>query len=465
MNIKRFILGFSFIIIISCIISSWLDTTTHWDWSKIDTSKTTFNKDFLFGVSGAAYQYLGAENCPHSNWSYMRKNGIGHGHFSGLACDFWSELSSDIQIMKDMKLKAFRFSFEWSDIEPQKGEINQEAIKQYHELFDALEKDGIIPFMTLHHFTVPIWFELLGGFTHEENGHYFVDFCKLMVKEFGNKVTWWATFNEPAIYATNSYMIGEWPPGHKNIEQTGQVIKNMLALHVHLYKILKELQPNIKIGFSHNISPAYPYHPWNIIERIVCYYANQVTHEAITEFFATGTFKFHIPFIANITYQNSDAIDSFDYFGLNYYTNLLIRMNPSIEKMFSIECRIDETITYANSSCIYAQGLYEAIKNVSDRITHKRNIPIYITENGISDATDSYRATFIKQSLYALHKAVEDGYDVRGYFYWSLLDNFEWAAGYDMRFGLYDVDFNTQKRTLRKGAQPFLDIVSKTYSS
>jgi len=446
------------------MVSTLLDNKMQWNWSKIDLDKISFDPSFMFGVSGAAYQYLGVDNCPHSNWSSVQKNvDIAHGLESGAACDFWRNLNTDVGLMNKMKLKVFRFSFEWSDIEPEQGVFNYSAIQQYHVLFGILAAHGITPFMTLHHYTLPAWFEKLGGFAHEKNNQYFIDFCSLMVKEFGHKVSWWATFNEPGIYISNSYMLGEWPPGIKDIEHAGNVLKNILALHVQLYKILKKINPNINIGFAHNISPTNSYHSWNIIEKIIASYANHMCHESITEFFASGNFKFKVPFVANIEYHNPNAATSFDYFGLNYYTNLLIRMRPSFQKMFTIECRIDVAKTYAQNSCDYAQGFYRTIKDVHRRISGPRHIPIYITENGIADSTDEYRATFIKRSLYALDKAVKEGCNVQGYFYWSLLDNFEWGLGYNMKFGLYDVDFSTQMRTLRPGAQPYLDIIAKTY--
>jgi len=463
--IKSFLLTVLLIVGASCLVSMWLSKDTHWNWSNINTSAISFDKSFMFGTSGAAYQYLGAQNCPDSNWSVKNpETDAPHGSESGAACDFWRTLHNDIELMRQMKLKAFRFSFEWSNIEPQQGVFNKEAIKQYHFLFDMLNQNGITPFMTLHHFTLPAWFEQQGGFADEKNNQLFIDFCVMMVKEFGDKVTWWQTFNEPGIYISNSYMLGEWPPGIKNIEHAGHVLKNMLSLHVQLYTILKAIKPHIQIGFAHNISPIHPYRSWNMLERIIAYYANQMCHESVTEFFISGNFKFKIPFVANVTYTNADAPASFDYFGLNYYTSLLIRMHASLRRMFTIECRIDASKTYATKKCAYAQGLYDTILDVSKRITKPRNIPIYITENGIADAKDEHRATFIERSMFALHKAIEDGCDVRGYFYWSLLDNFEWAEGYSMKFGLYEVNFKTQERILRDGAQPYIDIVKKTYA-
>lgn len=463
--LKKILIAIGCCIALSCITSKLLDTSIHWNWSKIDTSHIHFPRNFLFGAAGAAYQYLGAHNCPNCNWSCNIQPGVGSGEESGAACDFWRYASTDIQLMKEIQLKAFRFSFEWSDIEPQPGTYDEKAIKKYTRLIAQLKQNGIEPFMTLHHFTLPHWFEQRGGFADPANNQFFIDFCTKMVQEFGHDVKFWATFNEPGIYISNSYMIGEWPPGIKNIEHAGMVLKNMMQLHVQLYGILKKINPRIQIGFAHNVSPIQPYNPWNPIERIVAYFANQVYHEIVTTFFETGKFSFSVPFIADIRFEDKNAPTSFDYFGLNYYTSLLVRMHLNVRHPFSIACGIFDLETYKSETCAYAEGMYVAIKDISQRITHPRKIPMYITENGIADDTDVHRPIFIKRSLYALSKATADGYDVRGYFYWSLLDNFEWAEGYAMKFGLYDVDFATQKRTLRPGAQPFIDIVRATYTA
>jgi len=183
-------------------------------------------------------------------------------------------------------------------------------------------------------------------------------------------------------------------------------------------------------------------------------------HDAITDFFASGSFRFGIP-VGLFSYENKAATQSLDFFGINYYSHVLLNLSLT-DRVFNQDFRSFEIKTDM-PYCIYAEGLYRSIADASDRITKPQGIPIYITENGIADDKDDRRELFIKQYLYALHKALEDGYDVRGYFYWSLLDNFEWAEGYDMKFGLYEVDFKTQERKLRKGAQAYLDIIARSY--
>lgn len=422
-------------------------------------SKITFDKDFLFGVAGASFQYLGSTGSPQVNWSFKSsKEGVADGVASGKACDFWNHLDADIQRMKDLGVKAFRFSFEWADVEPEQGKIDKQTIERYHQLFDKLKIAEIEPWMTLHHFTQPIWFENRGGFECADNCQYFIDFCKLMVREYGDKVKWWGTFNEPGIYTMQSFINGAWIPGKKCLKSAGYALKNMLQTHVIAYKEMKAINSTIKVGFMHNIMPFHPYRKWNPFEQLYCYYGNLLLHDSVTTFFKTGHFNFTVWFRVDVRFYDADAPNSYDFFGMNYYTSFMIRQRLNTKKMFVLEC---PTLVEKNDEqyCVHSEGLYHTIKKVHEEITGPRNIPIYITENGIADTQDYYRKTFIEHSMQALHRAVQDKFDVRGYFYWSLLDNFEWDLGYSKRFGLYAVDFDTQERIWRPGAQAYKDVI------
>lgn len=441
-----------------------------WDWSAIDTNAVHFDKNFIFGTAIAEYQVSGASNCPEAQWAawdYAKDSKglprIHQGQHSGKACDFWHTYEADIELLKKMNVKSFRFSLEWSVIEPQQGYINQEAIKHYHHLMDTLLAAGIKPVVSLHHFTHPIWFEELGAFEKEENSTHFVQFAQNMVREYSDKVMLWVTFNEPGVYVFQGYIRGVWPPGKIGVNRAGQVLYNMLKAHVNTYKAIKKM-PNgdaIRVGLAHSVTQFEPYNDGARMESAVCHYINHVFHDAITEFFSTGTFAWKVPVLTALEFHDADAPGSLDFFGINYYSHVLLRIEWGNCGQAYRPHEIKTDMPY----CVYAEGLYRAIKDVSDRITAPQGIPIYITENGIADEKDDRRALFIKRYLYALYRAIEDGYDVRGYFYWSLLDNFEWSEGYSQKFGLYEVDMRTLSRRLRDGAYPYLDIIRKTYGS
>jgi beta-glucosidase len=284
-----------------------------------------------------------------------------------------------------------------------------------------------------------------------------------MVKELGNKVMLWATFNEPGVYVFQSYIRGVWPPGKIGINRAGQVIKNILQAHVSTYQAIKELPggADIKVGIVHSVTQFEPHNPNSLLERTAAKYMNHMFHDAITEFFATGNLNFYVPMLAHISYINTQGTKSLDFFGINYYSHVLIQADL-FNRKFGQAFR-DGEIKTDMPYCIYAEGLYRAIKDISERIAESQQIPIYITENGIADYKDDRRELYIKQYIYALYKALCDGYDVRGYFYWSFLDNFEWDHGYGQKFGLYEVDMQTQKRKLRQGSKAYVDILQKTY--
>ena len=191
------------------------------------------------------------------------------------------------------------------------------------------------------------------------------------------------------------------------------------------------------------------------------YFVNYFYNSSAIEFLRTGIFKIRIPGLIWIYHENMDAVNATDYFGLNYYSHNHLKIRFSLAEPFIMKYRDDDILTDMPYT-LYGEGLYRAIKSVS-----VLDVPIMITENGIADAEDTKRALYIKRYLYAVSESIKDGYNVIGYFYWSLMDNFEWAFGYDMKFGLFSVDYKTQKRSLRKGSNVFIEIINneKNYAA
>ena len=359
--------------------------------------------------------------------------------------------------MNDLGVGYYRFSVEWSKIEPESGIINEEALEHYRDVCIALIDSGLTPVITLHHFSHPIWFEELGAFEKEENIEHYIRFSELVFNKLSDIVPIWCTINEPAVYVTQGYFNGVFPPGKKDPLLAGYVMRNLLNAHVQVYQHLKSLPngANVQIGLVKNITQLDPLRRWHILDWYFSGILNDVFTNSTLNLFSKGEFDFYLPAMANVSYKNYDAINSLDFIGLNYYSRWHVKGQLNLAEPFTFELRpqdIQTDMPYA----IYPEGFYKAVKTIA-----KLNVPIIITENGIADDKDDRRSLFIKRYLYALFKTIEEGYDIRGYFYWSLMDNFEWAEGYMMKFGLYDVDFNTQKRTLRSGSQSFVDIVNQ----
>jgi len=461
-------------------------TELRWDWNKIepiDTTSLKFPKNFLWGVATSAHQVEGDCNCQWTDFEKTKNL-----EESAQACDHYNKYKEDTQLIKNLGVRAYRFSIEWSKVEPVQGFFNKEVIEHYNNVINELLKNGIMPVITLHHFTHPKWFEELGAFEKERNIEYFVRFAKRMFNEYSDRVKFWCTINEPGVYAFQGYIRGVFPPAKCNVELAGLVSKNLILAHIETFKALKKLKygQESKIGICHSITHFDPYHKNSIIEEYLAYYLNHAFYDAIMQFFITGKFEYKVPVMlqmflskvsllskipwgfkvfgrVNYEYKNKDGIynpkDILDFFGIQPYSHALVDYaNPHAETKPSLrEGDIMTDMPY----CIYPETLYRAIVQAS-----LIGLPIYITENGIADDKDDRRELFIRRYIYAMHKAISEGYDVQGYFYWSLLDNFEWDLGYKQKFGLYEVDFDTQERKLRKGGKIFQKIVqNQEYSS
>jgi len=416
----------------------------------------------MWGTATAAHQVEG--NNTNNNWYAWEhqkdsngKSRIHNNDKSGIAANHWNLYRDDISLMNDLGVGYYRFSVEWSKIEPENGIINEKALEHYRDVCIALIDSGLTPVITLHHFSHPIWFEELGAFEKEENIEYYIRFSELVFNKLSDIVPIWCTINEPAVYVTQGYFNGVFPPGKKDPLLAGYVMRNLLNAHVQVYQRLKSLPngENVQIGLVKNITQLDPLRRWHILDWYFSGILNDVFTNSTLNLFSKGEFDFYLPAMANVSYKNYDAINSLDFIGLNYYSRWHVKGQLNLAEPFTFELRpqdIQTDMPYA----IYPEGFYKAVKTIA-----KLNVPIIITENGIADDKDDRRSLFIKRYLYALFKTIEEGYDIQGYFYWSLMDNFEWAEGYMMKFGLYDVDFNTQKRTLRSGSQSFVDIVNQ----
>lgn len=433
-----------------------------WDWKKIDTNEIYFPEEFLWGVATAAHQVEG--HCDNNNWSAWEnardESGnprIKNGQKAGSACDQWNRYREDILLMQELGVKAHRFSVEWSKIEPREGEFDEAALQHYREVCEALIAAGITPMVTLHHFTHPLWFEQKGAFEKTENIALWVRFSVRVFQALHEKVNWWCTINEPEVFASQGYFQGVFPPGKKDPQLTGVVLKNLLEAHTQVYLALKRLPGGEKaqIGLVKDIFQFDPNQRWNIFDWLVSRKLNDLFTDSILKYFQTGHFAFSIPGLVNLKHFNAEAPATLDFIGLNYYSHFRVKFQFNPKEFFTFKFLPEEIMTDMPYP-IYAEGFYRALKTLA-----QLQKPIYVTENGIADAKDDRRALYLQRYLYAMSQAIKDGCDVRGYFYWSLMDNFEWAEGYDMKFGLYEVDFKTQQRRLREGAKFFVETAKR----
>ena len=466
--VKIVISLFVVLLIIYTVVTAYFHFTypqTKWDWSKIDEADLSFPKDFKWGTATAAHQVEGDND--NSNWATWEKqtneNGeprIHNGDVSGKAANQWELYEKDIELMKELGVNSYRFSLAWSKIQPTKDIFNEAALQHYDDVIDALIENDIEPMITLHHFTHPQWFEELGAFEKEENIKYFVVFSKKVFARYNDRVKYWCTFNEPNVFITGGYFNTHFPPGTHDVELAGLVFENILKAHVKTYKELKgekwKGEKEHQIGLVQSTFQFEPYRRWHLGDWSIARVSSNVFNDTTLSFFRDGTMNYYLPFQSSRSYTDLDAPKTIDFIGLNYYSHHAYKFDFDFRKAtqsLPIEGEEMTDMPYT----IYTEGIYRAIEEVA-----QLNKPIIITENGIADARDDRRGKYIKQSLYAVSKAIKDGYDVRGYYHWSLIDNFEWAEGYSMKFGLYEVDFETQERKLREGSKAYLEIIKNS---
>ncbi|MBM4402596.1 MAG: glycoside hydrolase family 1 protein [Candidatus Cloacimonetes bacterium] len=390
----------------------------------ITDSQLKFPDRFLWGAATAAHQVEGGNI--NSNWWAWEQKG-GGAEPSGIACDHYNRFEQDFELAKSLGHNAHRLSIEWARIEPREGKWDKEAICHYQKVLQSLKEKNMKTFVTLFHFTLPFWFAQKGGFEKKENIGYFNRFANQVLYYFKDLTDFWLTVNEPNIYVGSSYLKGIWPPQKRSPLSTLNVYLNLAAAHKSVYKSIHNIKKDAKVGIAANISAFHSFGSHLIGTAI----------SKISNFLFNDSFYFLTQ-------------DYHDFLGVNYY----LLHNFSAKDFFLIKKlnlkSIEQTMLLKRSDLgwpIYPRGIYEVVMNLK-----KYELPIYITENGIADATDKYRERFIINHLQWLHQAIKEGADVRGYLHWTLLDNFEWAFGFKPRFGLIKVDFQTQERKIRKSA-------------
>lgn len=402
--------------------------------------KNNFFKDFLFGVSTAAYQNEGGNF--NSQWYEWEKKGkIDNNQKCGVACNDYKNWGKLVEVLKDLKVQAYRFSVEWSRIEPKEGIFDKEEIEHYRQLIIELKKNHIEPFVSLFHFSIPIWFAEKGGFEREENLVYFERFVKKLADEYKDYVKFWITINEPVIYSFSSYLIGLHPPGKKNILTALKVYKNLILAHVRAYETIKNASKKLKVGLVHQEVIYQPHGSSYILKKItglISYFSGNLLLKSIAE----GRLLFPLSINRKI------PKDKIDFIGLNYYYRFCVDYSSKFKTRSGFPF-IDYHIPKGSEAAeilgfeIYPEGLYLSLKKASE---YRK--PIYITESGLDSSDDKKRINYLASHLEQVKRALKEGINVRSYFYWTLCDNFEWTFGYHPKFGLMTRDKKAKKSYL-----------------
>jgi beta-glucosidase len=379
----------------------------------------------LWGAATAAHQVEG-EN---TNSDWWQAEQAGRVPFkSGAACEQYTRYESDFDLAVELGHNAHRLSVEWARIEPTPGVFDDEQIEHYVEVLKALKARGLASYVTLHHFTNPLWFAQRGGWADHEAPHAFERYVRRVAAPLAPYVDYWLTFNEPTSVPYQGYITGEWPPNRRGALPTAlRVIDSQAAAHKLAYRALHSVVPGAIVGYTSAFIDWRPRRENSSIHRQMCRLLTHVTNHRFSD--RVG--------------QETDLI------GVQYYFTLLAGVRPYPPG----------AIVAADKSDLGWDISPEGLRRVVADVWNRYGKPIHVTENGLADADDTRRERFIRSHLSELHKAIVDGADVRAYLHWTLIDNFEWSFGYAPRFGLIEIDRDTQSRSIRPSARAYAQII------
>jgi beta-glucosidase len=435
--------------------------------TKTPDSKTAF----LWGAATSSHQIEG-HNQHNDWWAWEAKGKVDGGVRSGAATDHLNRFREDMRLAKELGLNSYRFSFEWSRFEPLEGAWEKTACDWYGELISECEAHGLLPMATLLHFTIPQWLAEQGGFASDETPEKFARFTRKIAAQFGSRIPIWCTVNEPMVLVSGSYLARFMPPSEYNPTAASTASANLFKCHVLAYDILKSeitvrqgpfREHPVEVGFAHNMMHFLPerrFHPFeNFLARILSFLHNDAWLIAVNG--EKQKFGFAGIFPPAKQYMSGRNRRTYDFIGINYYTKSYIRWRPRTHnKDFNPELQLG--INFARRGEV-ASDLEWAIHPRGFKLMLEKlrrfKAPIYITENGIADSKDQYRRDYLQKHLHVVAEAIKSGLDIRGYYYWSLLDNFEWVKGFWPRFGLYAVDYDSFVRTARPSAAFYRDVI------
>lgn len=432
--------------------------------------------EFTFGVATASFQVEGATQADGrlpSIWdTFCQQPGrVKNGDNGMPACDHYHRWAGDVEMIQGLGVDAYRLSIAWPRVMTSSGQPNAKGLDFYKQLLDRLLESGLAPYVTLYHWDLPQYLQDFGGWVNRDTAYRFRDYADLVTRELGDRVASYATLNEPWVSAILGHEIGVHAPGLKDARLGRQAGHHLLLAHGLGMEVLRTNAPKADAGLVLNMAPSTPK-----TNRYDDQVAARLSEASLTHWFLEpvlegrypALFERFYPELTPITMPGDMELISqpVDFIGINFYTRGVV----SFDAKTDVKNHEPENVEITDMGWeVYPQGLTDLLVDL-DR-TYQLP-PLLITENGMAGADelhngrvhDEQRVRYYNSHLNAVHNAIELGVDVRGYFAWSLMDNFEWAEGYDKRFGLVYVDYETQQRTLKDSALAFKDLMARRKS-
>lgn len=418
-----------------------------------------FPQGFLWGAATSSHQIEGGNSA--NDWCEWEERGR-TAERSGRACGSWERYEEDFDLARSMGHNAHRLSIEWSRIQPEENRWDDAAIRHYQEILKALKDRGIEPVVTLHHFTLPIWFSRLGGWEHPKAADYFAAYARVMVRALGPDIRFWITFNEINVLNYKGYLEGAWPPGKRSVFAAWRAARHLVQAAYRSYEVIhteyrRQAWPPCRVGVAHHLMCSQPSDPSKSCDRKSAAFRKFFNNDFFLRLL-TGKPDDWLVILAGCSGKGS----SIDFIGVNYYFREVVRAagrGSFWERLIGEVDRERPDVKAGEKNdlgwAVYPEGLREVVLEA-----HRTyGLPLMVTENGICTHDEDQRARFIRDHLSALHSAIREGAEVLGYLHWSLLDNFEWSIGYSPKFGLVRVDFDTLKRTPKTSASAYSAII------
>jgi beta-glucosidase len=464
----------------------------------LESTRRAFPTNFLFGAATAAYQIEGAaheDGRTDSVWDVFSRvpGAVVRGDTGEVACDHYHRYADDVALMADLGLQTYRFSTSWSRVRPDGREVNRKGLAFYSRLVDELLERNIKPWLTLYHWDLPQAVEETGGWTNRDTAYRFAEYAATVHDVLGDRVEAWTTLNEPWCAAFLGYTAGEHAPGRQEVPSGLAAAHHLMLGHGLVVNELRSRDASLELGITLNLTVPDPVDPSDPGDLDA---ARRIDGQ-FNRFFLDPLFRGEYPsdVLADVAGNGFESIvrpgdlaiisAPIDVLGVNYYHGEWVSSRPGAgDERAAAPSELPKRSPFPAADGIFwhprglpvtamdwevqPEGLTRLLKRVRDDYTGAAGVDLYVTENGAAyedvveedgSVNDAERRDFLRAHLGAVLDAIDDGVEVKGYFYWSFLDNFEWAWGYDKRFGIVRVDYETQERTLKESAIDYREII------